>query len=256
MREEIGSPPGPGAGAAAGDAPTTPWRGRVVSLGLSHSARRSVAGAGTPAAAAAAERWALSPPDPAAAARDSPLRQPGEDRVLLLRQSTAEASSLRRQVAALQGELDLLRTAAAAAAPAPPRAQGEDGASERVAALERELDAAREREDAARRDWGAERREMEDEMAELAAAAASSSSSSSSSPSAAPAPAPVILGVPPARLHALELDLVEEKARAAREAARRAWGAVEAGARSERADLRGEVEALRALSAGLSLWGM
>ncbi|BGP41416.1 hypothetical protein JCM10449v2_005396 [Rhodotorula kratochvilovae] len=234
MREEIfaggdgGAPPAP---AGQGQGQGTPWRGRVVSLGMS-ARRRSVASPGSPA-----DRALLSPPRH----DGTPAQTQGEDRVLLLRQSTSEASALRRQLAALQGEVALLRSA---------RAAGEEERDARAAALERELDAARAREDEAREEWEAERREMEEEMAELASVVA------------APAAAPV-QGVDPARVaalearqRALELDLGAERAVAARTAAAQAYRTVEGGARRERAEIKGELAALRALQQGLGLWAV
>ncbi|BGP49563.1 hypothetical protein JCM10450v2_005457 [Rhodotorula kratochvilovae] len=233
MREEIlaGDAAAP-APAGQGQGQGTPWRGRVVSVGMSARRRSVVASPGSPA-----DRALLSPPRHEGA----PAQTQGEDRVLLLRQSTSEASALRRQLAALQGEVALLRSA---------RAAGEEERDARAAALERELDAARAREDEAREEWEAERREMEEEMAELASVVA------------APAAAPV-QGVGPARVaalearqRALELDLGAERAVAARTAAAQAYRTVEGGARRERAEIKGELAALRALQQGLGLWAV
>ncbi|GAA6055227.1 hypothetical protein JCM3770_000724 [Rhodotorula araucariae] len=241
MREEIlagDAASGPGGTQAVG----TPWRGRVVSLSMSAQRRQSGASPGVGVGARdSPPRQGGEPPGPAPA----PAPQ-AEDRVLLLRQSTSEASALRRQLAALQGELALVRSA---------RDDDADGAH--VAALRRELEAARKREVDARDDWARERREMEDEMAELASIAALAPV-----PVPLPVPAPVS-AVDPKQYAALverqcllELEVVAERAAAARRAAAEAHRAVEAGARRERAEVKGELAALRALQEGLGLWAL
>lgn len=168
LRDSLGPPASAGDAASPAPAPTTPWRGRIVSVGAS-AKRRSLATSGQALGSLSEEGATLSSPPP-----------PGNGQagqVLLLRQSTTEASDLRRQVAALSAELELVKRERDETASTVERGQ-QAVADERVEALQRELEAAQARENDLRSDWEAERRAMEEDMAELAAATAAATSSS------------------------------------------------------------------------------
>ncbi|GJN90240.1 hypothetical protein Rhopal_003239-T1 [Rhodotorula paludigena] len=248
MLEEIGGggggkgSDGPVEDAQAG--PLTPWRGRVVSVSsarrnsLAASLSASMAGSPSGASVGAGDSF-LSPP------RGTPAGE--ESKVLLLRQSTAEASDLRRQLSALQSEVDRLRTDRDRLSHAHvEKGERESDASRRAQALEDELERAHAREEAMRRDWDAERREMECEMAELASVAASAPP---------PPPAPPLLGQEE-RERAARLErqhavaLAQECARAACASEAVALEAFAAGARRDRAEVAG------ALETGLQLWSV
>ncbi|GAA5999575.1 uncharacterized protein JCM10292_004240 [Rhodotorula paludigena] len=250
MLEEIGGgkgSDGPVEDARAG--PLTPWRGRVVSVS---SARRNSL------AASLSASMVGSPSGGNAGTGDSFLSPPrgipagDENKVLLLRQSTAEASDLRRQLSALQSEVDRLRTDRDRLSHAHvAECERDSEAARRMQALEDELERAHAREEAMRGDWDAERREMECEMAELASVAAS----------APPPPLPLLLGQEEReraacleRQHAVVL--AREGARTACASEAVALEAFGAGARRDRAEVAGALETVRALAQGLQLWSV
>ncbi|BGP33372.1 hypothetical protein JCM10296v2_005172 [Rhodotorula toruloides] len=235
MSEELASSIGAGdgdVGSEAGkadkrekkDSPLTPWRGRVVSLGGSTSVRK-----------------VTSPSSDAGQ---------GGGKVLLLRQSTTEASDLRRQVASLLAEVEQLK-----------RAQhGRDvvheedvSERERVKELERALEAAREREDEVRRDWEEERRAMEEDLAELAAAAAVNPTT----PALAATPSPdhsARFASLFATNRSLALSLQLSDTLCAHRHTSTLYDAVQARAKMERDEVKGSLEAMRVIAAGLRAW--
>lgn len=222
-----------GGGQGGGDSPvasssTTPWRGRVVSLGGS-ATRRSVGGL-----------------DPLAEDESKHLSSPKQTgQVLLLRQSTAEASDLRRQVAALTAQLDELKRL--------PRVEPELVIEQDVRADRRlldELEAARKRETDLRADWEAERQAMEQDMAELAAAAAASSTARDATAPIAVAPLPTRQDDPSERIRQRADACMGTAARLAATCSE-----VQALAKREREDGRLAIASLQAIARGLEVWG-
>ncbi|GAA6019432.1 hypothetical protein JCM8202_001807 [Rhodotorula sphaerocarpa] len=247
LRTSLGAQ-GSMAGERGSPGPTTPWRGRVVSLDAS-TRRRSF-------------RSSMSGLDPLAEDQEAPgaVSSPRQDgHVLLLRQSTHEASDLRRQVAALNAELDRLRLERDEVAANVERKE-RDGQERVDALLREELEAAHRREAELRSDWEAERRAMEEDMAALAAAA-----------SAVPAPRPEDTRPPQAAiLPDLEASRSSENPAAASLDMRLAlrggecagalaqaaatFSELETFAARERDDARLSLEMLQTLSHGLEGW--
>lgn len=215
----------------------TPWRGRVVSLGGSATAARL---ASSPGAGLAAS--------PSAAGEAG---QAG-GKVLLLRQSTTEASDLRRQVASLLAEVEQLKRTLTLRDVVHEDEEGEK--KDRVEQLEQELEAAREREDDLRRDWEEERRAMEEDLAELAAAAAASDRHppTSSTPPSTNDSAQLASLAAANRSLALSLHLSDTLC-AVRQS-NTLYDAVEARAKMERDEVKASLDGLRAIAMGLRAW--
>ncbi|BGP00997.1 Proteophosphoglycan ppg4 [Rhodotorula toruloides ATCC 204091] len=249
MSEELASSIGAGDGdfgseapegekRAKKDSPLTPWRGRVVSLSGSMSARK----ASSPGAASGS--GLLASPSAGSDAGQ------GGGKVLLLRQSTTEASDLRRQVASLLAEVEQLKRGQAGREVVREEAEGE---RERVKELRQELEAAREREDELRRDWEEERRAMEEDLAELAAAAVVSPTTSA----LAATPSPNDSALSPslsAMNRSLALSLQLSDTLCAHRQTSTLYDAVQARAKMEREEVKGSLEALRVIAAGLRAW--
>ena len=251
MTEELRDSLGPTTGDAASPAPapTTPWRGRIVSVGAS-TKRRSLATSGQALGSLSEDAATLSPPPPRTA-------QAGQ--VLLLRQSTTEASDLRRQIAALSAELELVKRERDETASTVKRDQ-QAVEEERVEALQRELEAAHTRENELRSDWEAERRAMEDDMAELAAAtAAATTSSSTLAPSSHPFGEAAAASIHSERVRGTErarwtLLLTASESAGASLRAGTTFGQVEQLAKREREDTRLALASLQTLARGLEGW--
>ena len=247
LRDSLG--PTPGDAAAPAPAPTTPWRGRIVSVGAS-TKRRSLATSGQALGSLSEDAATLSPPPPRTA-------QAGQ--VLLLRQSTTEASDLRRQIAALSAELELVKRERDETASTVKRDQ-QAVEEERVEALQRELEAAHTRENELRSDWEAERRAMEDDMAELAAAtAAATTSSSTLAPSSHPFGEAAAASIHSERVRGTErarwtLLLTASESAGASLRAGTTFGQVEQLAKREREDTRLALASLQTLARGLEGW--
>lgn len=250
MTEELRDSLGPTTGDAASPAPapTTPWRGLIVSVGASAKRRSLATSEQALGSVSEGQRATLSPP---------PSRNGSAGQVLLLRQSTTEASDLRRQVAALSAELEFVKRERDENATTVERGQQvvED---ERVEALKRELEAAQARENELRSDWEAERRAMEEDMAELAAATAAATSSSTLAASSQPPDEAA------ATIHSQQVR-ENERARwtlllAASECAGASLragmtsGQVEQLAKREREDTRLALASLQTLARGLEGW--
>ncbi|CDR39545.1 hypothetical protein NBRC10512_000756 [Rhodotorula toruloides] len=245
MSEELASSIGVGDGELAiearegekKDSPLTPWRGRVVSLGGSTSVRK----ASSPGATSSSGLLA-SPSSGSDAGQ-------GGGKVLLLRQSTTEASDLRRQVASLLAEVEQLKRTQAGRDEAH---QKEEGERQRVTELEQELEAARDREDELRRDWEEERRAMEEDLAELAAAAAVNSTTPTAAADASDDSAQVASLSAANRSLALSLQLSDTVP--AHRQTSTFYEAVQARAKMERDEVKSSLEALRVIASSLRAW--
>lgn len=245
MSEELASSIGVGDGELAiearegekKDSPLTPWRGRVVSLGGSTSVRK----ASSPGATSSSGLLA-SPSSGSDAGQ-------GGGKVLLLRQSTTEASDLRRQVASLLAEVEQLKRTQAGRDEAH---QKEEGERQRVTELEQELEAARDREDELRRDWEEERRAMEEDLAELAAAAAVNSTTPTAAADASDDSAQVASLSAANRSLALSLQLSDTVC--AHRQTSTFYEAVQARAKMERDEVKSSLEALRVIASSLRAW--
>ncbi|BGP09380.1 hypothetical protein JCM10049v2_005248 [Rhodotorula toruloides] len=248
MSEELASSIGAGDGELAveagerenrekKDSPLTPWRARVVSLGGSTSVRK----ASSPGVMSSSGLLA-SPSSGSDAGQ-------GGGKVLLLRQSTTEASDLRRQVASLVAEVEQLKRTQAGRDDADEKEAGE---RQRVKELEQELEAARDREDELRRDWEEERRAMEEDLAELAAAGAVNSTTPTAAANATDDSAQVASLSATNRSLALSLQLSDTLC--AHRQTSTLYDAVQARAKMERDEVKGSLEALRVIAAGLRAW--
>ncbi|GAA5987536.1 hypothetical protein JCM10908_001997 [Rhodotorula pacifica] len=243
LRSSLGPPaPDTAASSTASPAPTTPWRGRVVSLGAS-ARRRSVAASGAALESLAEDgaQGAVSPPSSAAPA----------GQVLLLRQSTAEASDLRRQVAALSAELERVKRERDEATSTVERDQQNE--QEQVEALRKELEAAKMRESELRGDWEAERMAMEEDMAELATAAAATAAAATSAPPSAES-SPHAASIAAAERGRLQLLLAANESGSAAHRAGSSFAEVETLAKREREDTRLAIASLQAIARGLEGW--
>ncbi|BGP25812.1 hypothetical protein JCM10295v2_004751 [Rhodotorula toruloides] len=231
MSEELASSIGAGDGDVGGggetgggekremkDSPMTPRRGRVVSLSGSTSVRK-----GSSSGAAGGAVLLASP------SAGSDATQGGK--VLLLRQSTTEASDLRRQVASLLVEVDLLKRAQSGREVV--REDGDDG-RERVKELEQELVAAREREEELRRVWEEERRAMEDSMFSAVNSAQVAFLSATN--------------------RSLSLSLQFSDTLCAVRQTSTLYDAVQSRAKMERDEVKGSLDALKAIAGGLRAW--
>ncbi|GAA5879661.1 hypothetical protein JCM3774_002399 [Rhodotorula dairenensis] len=239
-----------GASTASPAPPTTPWRGRIVSVGggAASAKRRSLATSG-------GQQTLDSVSEDAVATMTSP---PPSGQVLLLRQSTAEASDLRRQLAALSAELERVkreRDEAAVASSTSIARDRPDDDNARVEALRQELEAAQARESELRSDWEAERRSMEEDMAELAAAAAAATFSTG--PASKPEPvvddvAPAVTGVE--EFAYLRLRLTASESAGASLRAGSTFAQAELLAKREREETRLAIATLQAVARGLDGW--
>ncbi|GAA5966683.1 hypothetical protein JCM8115_000249 [Rhodotorula mucilaginosa] len=249
MTEELRDSLGPTTGDAASPAPTTPWRARIVSVGAS-ARRRSLATSGQALGSRSEDAATLSPPPP---------RNAQAGPVLLLRQSTTEASDLRRQVAALSAELELVKRERDETVSTVERDR-QAMKDERVEALQRELEAAQARENELRSDWEAERRAMEEDMAELAAASAAATASSSTLASSPPLPEEAAAAAVHSQ-QAREIErarwtllLTASESAGASLRAGTTFGQVEQLAVREREDTRLALASLQTLARGLEGW--
>lgn len=244
-------------------APTTPWRGRIVSLGAS-AKRRSLATSGGQTLRSLSEDAAtLTSPPPSSSGDGGGGVQAGQ--ILLLRQSTAEASDLRRQVAALSAELERLKrerddaeAARAAAVSSTVATRGQQVDDERIEALRQELEAAQVRESELRSDWEADRRAMEEDMAELAAVAAATAAAVTSSSGPIPKLDPVIEAATQSvameqAVHPRLLLTASESAGASLQAGS-TFAELELLARREREESRFAIATLQAVARGLDGW--
>ncbi|GAA5972184.1 hypothetical protein JCM11641_002532 [Rhodosporidiobolus odoratus] len=247
MREDLEAEGMGGLGLGVGAEGGTPWRGRVLSLSTSPGGvmRKSLL-AQPPQEMEKEERDEGEEKDGVREDQDLSEDEQGDDMeqqtevfVLPLRPSTLEATELRRQLEALQGEMEQLRAA---------RLAGAEEAAARVVELQAELDAHKVEQDEQREEWKMEREGMEADLAELAAAAASSQ----------PLPAPTAPSrsstVDISHRSALELSLSSLHFSCASSRVATGFEQLESRAKRDREDSRGEVEMIRALMGGLKVW--
>ncbi|GAA5934532.1 hypothetical protein JCM1841_003833 [Sporobolomyces salmonicolor] len=186
----------------------TPWRGRVVSLSMSRS-RRGV------------DDVAEEPEGIDEEEEQREEEERGKD-ILILQQSSTEARDLRQRVEELLAELE--------------RAKQEGSAAQE------ELEHARREKEA----WEKERRGMESDLEDLAAAVASRPPPPPPPPPSGPEHAP--------QLARLRLQHQQLLAFSALDTSTNIWEGIAARAAREREELAAEMEALRVVASGLGAW--